>query len=506
MRSYLGKSMALRPERLRLERGEPRASRVMVATGMGSVPSVKMDIPIGYLYGNKFRGPLTPLVEKIRQEIYTEPYQNIDFSRHRNNVHPCDVFYPRHPVGKLLNEVALVCENFVPSLFRRKALDSTYKLVVYEDENTQYQSIAPVSKMLNMVCRFAAEGPDSDAFKQHLAKIDDFLWMSEEGLMMTGTNGSQLWDLAFISQAVVESGLAEVEANKESCSRALDWLDKAQIRNDPKWFKEAYRHRSKGAWPFSTPEQGYMVSDCAGEGLKAVLALQSLKALAHRYLSQKVDDRRLEDCVDLLLTMQNTDGGFASYELVRGSNWLEWLSNSEVFDTPSRKPSSICMAPKRLMGLGMVPGQGICFTYATMFALEALGLAGETYSNSASVRKACAFLVSHQMMDGGWGETYLSCVKDEYSQHETSQVVQTSWAILGLIYAQYPDKQVIRRACQLIMHRQQPDGSWLQEDAEGIFNKNCVIDYPNYKFSFPIWALGKASEYLASCEALGKER
>lgn len=29
--------------------------------------------------------------------------------------------------------------------------------------------------------------------------------------------------------------------------------------------------------------------------------------------------------------MQNPSGGFASYELVRGSNKLEWLNNSEVF-------------------------------------------------------------------------------------------------------------------------------------------------------------------------------
>jgi lanosterol synthase len=83
--------------------------------------------------------------------------------------------------------------------------------------------------------------------------------MSDEGMMMTGTNGSQLWDIAFLSQAIVESGLAEEEGNRESCVKALEWLDKAQIREDPKWYKEAYRHRSKGAWPFSTPEQSYTV-------------------------------------------------------------------------------------------------------------------------------------------------------------------------------------------------------------------------------------------------------
>lgn len=41
-----------------------------------------------------------------------------------------------------------------------------------------------------------------------------------------------------------------------------------------------------------------------------------------------------------------------------------------------------------------------------MFALESLALAGETYENSESVRKACQFLLGKQMADGGWGESY----------------------------------------------------------------------------------------------------
>ncbi|KAJ9110722.1 hypothetical protein QFC20_002763 [Naganishia adeliensis] len=442
------------------------------------------DIPLGYLYGSKFKGPLTPLVEQIRQEIYTTPYASIDFSLHRNNIHPVDMYCPHHPVLDVLNTVLATYEHCAFPPLRRRGIEAAYKLVTYEDENTGYQTVGPVSKMLNLVCRYAAEGPESTAFQSHLAKIDDFLWMSDEGMMMTGTNGSQLWDIAFISQAIVESGLAEEEGNRESCVKALEWLDKAQIRQDPKWYKEAYRHRSKGAWPFSTPEQSYT----------------------------------------------NPDGGFASYELVRGNKKLEWLNTAEVFGDimieytyPECTTSSISALlqfssqfpnyrtkdiERTLQGAiryvhnmqkedGSWHGSwGICFTYAAMFALESLSLAGEVYDNSPSVRKACEFLVKHQMDDGGWGETYMSCVTNVYSQHEMSQVVQTSWTILALMYARYPDKQVIRRGCDLIMSRQQPNGSWLQEDVEGIFNKNCGIDYPNFKFSFTIWALGKASHYL----------
>jgi lanosterol synthase len=74
--------------------------------------------------------------------------------------------------------------------------------------------------------------------------------------------------------------------------------------------------------------------------------------------------------------------------------------------------------------------------------------------------------------------TKQSCVTGEYAQHEQSQVVQTAWAILALVYGQYEDKEVIRRATKLIMGRQKRDGRWEQEDTEGIFNKNCAIDYP----------------------------
>lgn len=49
-----------------------------------------------------------------------------------------------------------------------------------------------------------------------------------------------------------------------------------------------------------------------------------------------ISDERLKDAVDILLGMQNPDGGFASYELIRGPQWLEWLNPAEVFGTFSK--------------------------------------------------------------------------------------------------------------------------------------------------------------------------
>jgi len=68
--------------------------------------------------------------------------------------------------------------------------------------------------------------------------------------------------------------------------------------------------------------------------------------------------------------------------------------------------------------------------------------------------------------------------------------VQTAWACIGLMKAQYPDRVPIERGLKLIMSRQQVNGEWKQEAIEGVFNKSCMITYPNYKFTFTTKALG----------------
>jgi lanosterol synthase len=114
------------------------------------------------------------------------------------------------------------------------------------------------------------------------------------------------------------------------------------------------------------------------------------------------------------------------------------------------------------------------------------------------VKNACDFLVSKKMEDGGWGETYQSCELGTWTNHEKSQVVQTAWAVLALMAAKYPNESVIKAGVSLISSRQLSNGEWKQEGIEGVFNKNCMISYPNYKFIFCIWALNKFSTMIDS--------
>ncbi|KAI0794385.1 lanosterol synthase [Fomes fomentarius] len=483
-------------------------------------------IPMGYLYGVRFKMEETDLVLALREELYTQNYYSIDWPAQRSYVHAIDLYTPHSHILEGLYKILGVYESCALPPLRRAAIKRSYELVVLEDENTDCQDLGPVNKMMNQIVRMHAEGRDSAAYKKHYERRHDFMWMGAEGMMMCGTNGSQLWDIVFTAQALIETGLGQEEEFRDSVGRILEWLDKCQIRENPKHHASAYRHATKGAWPFSTKTQGYTVSDCTGEGLKAVLYLQEHVKDAPKLISE----RRLCDAVDILLSLQNTDGGFASYELIRAPQWMEYLNPAEVFGnimTEFNYPEcttsvitalsifrkyypkyrardiqrTITQAVDYLHKIQRPEGTwfgswGICFTYATQFALESLSLVGETYENSKHARKACDFLISKQRADGGWGESYKSCEVAAWVEHEQTQVVQTCWAAMALMYARYPHPEPIERAVKFVMSRQRPDGSWPQEAIEGVFNKNVAISYPNFKFEFTIWMLGRAHQYL----------
>lgn len=231
---------------------------------------------MSYLYGVRFKCPENALILALRQELYTEKYEDIDWPAQRNNVAHAEVYTPHSTLMNAVYSIFSVYESCSIPPIRQMALRRVYDLVVMEDENTGYQTLGPVSKMINLICRTHVEGIGSDAWKEHSKKRRDFMWMSQEGMMMCGTNGSQLWDISFISQALVESGLANEDFVKPHALRALQWLERAQLTENPKHFNSAYRQASKGAWPFSTKEQSYTVSDCTGEGLKSVIYYQKL--------------------------------------------------------------------------------------------------------------------------------------------------------------------------------------------------------------------------------------
>ncbi|KAI8978140.1 terpenoid cyclases/protein prenyltransferase alpha-alpha toroid [Pilobolus umbonatus] len=479
-------------------------------------------LPMGYVYARRKSAPLTEFTESLREELYTQPYHTIDWNKQRNNVAKVDLYTPHAKIMDLLNEALTYYEPIAAKIpwLRNYALQLTVDQIKMEDENSFYLDIGPVNKVMNQLVCFYHYGKDSYEFKEHVKRNLDFMWMGREGMMMNGTNGSQCWDATFIAQACVEAKLASQSDFRDNMIKTLEFIDITQIRRNPPHWYESYRQITKGAWPFSTRDQGYTVSDCTAEAVKATIALQKTPGLP-----QLIDTQRLRDAVDVLLTMQNKDDGFATYETIRGPHALELLNPAEVFGNIMTEYSYPECTTAVLMGLqafikvdpvyrrdeidrtserclkyikrvqnedgSWYGAWAICYTYAAMFALQSLASVGEYYDTSESSKRGCDFLIAHQEKDGGWGESYKSCELHVYSHNEKSQVVNTAFAVMALMEAKYPHKEPIRRGIELIMKRQQSNGEWLQESIEGVFNKNCMISYPNYKFAFSIWALGK---------------
>ena len=50
---------------------------------------------------------------------------------------------------------------------------------------------------------------------------------------------------------------------------------------------------------------------------------------------------------------------------------------------------------------------------------------------------------------------------------------------------------MIRRGVRVLLDRQLVSGDWAQESISGVFNKNCMISYSNFKNIFPLWAISR---------------
>ncbi|KAG8628126.1 hypothetical protein KVT40_003999 [Elsinoe batatas] len=487
---------------------------------------------MSFVWSRRWVMPETELVRELRQELFTQPHETINFASHRNSISAADNYHPKSWLLNLINFLLVfIWIPFLRTTFlAKRAEDWVWWLIQREDMNTDYADLAPVNAPMNMLACYVREGPNSHSFKMHVARMDDYIWIKDEGMLVNGTNGVQTWDTAFAIQAAMSADLHLDPEFRPVLMKALEYVESQQMLDELPYLQQCYRQAHKGAWGFSTKNQSYTVSDCTAEGVRAVMLLQN----AGNYPAL-VPDERITMAIDILLTMQNEgSGGCSSYEPARAGEWMEMLNAAEVFGKimveydyvecttavvtalslfnkyfPDYRAEEIKHFKQRAVEYirraqrpdgSWYGAWGICFTYAGMFALEALASVGETYENSERVRRGCKFFLDKQMEDGGWGETYKSCEVGVYTQHEQSQVVNTAWTVIAMIEVGFPERAPLERAVRLLMKRQQENGEWLQEGIEGVFNKSCMISYPNYKFIFPIKALGLFAKKFGDIE------
>lgn len=463
-------------------------------------------LPMSYLYGTRFVYPdaeSDPLIAALRLELYASfEYAAIPWANHLSSVATIDDYSPVSGAMRTMQAALGFYEKWgglpgwghaCPSLsFRARGCEFAREYMAAEDECTNYICIGPVNKAMNMLCEWAAtnvaatagrssrsdrRGVWSVAFKKHLLRCDDYLWLAEDGLKMQGYNGSQTWDTTFAMQAMVTALSARasaavvassdekstsdgeedvVRAVIDSLKSAREFVLRTQITGGSKWEREPLRSKwfriiSRGGWPFSTAAHGWPISDCTAEGLKSLIE-------SARVLSEEGDEssesfasmsERINAAVDVLLALHNSgEGGWATYEKTRGWSWFELFNPSEVFGDIMIDYCYVECTSASVTAL------------ARVLALRCDPTSYRAAEMRAAVEQGKAFILSAQREDGSWYGSWGCCF------------TYAAWfAIEGLLASTGPrdrnyveDKAIVvavSRACEfLIAHQNESDGGW----------------------------------------------
>ena len=181
---------------------------------------------------------------------------------------------------------------------------------------------------------------------------------------------------------MLASGLA---ARYSGCLAAAHaYIERSQVQENCPDGARWYRHASKGAFPFSTRDHGWPISDCTAEGLKAALGCaEAGSGLA----GPPIPAQRLCDCVNIILSYQNHGGGWATYENTRSYPALELLNPAETF------------------GDIMIDSSYVECTSASIPALRAFGRRHPTHRTeeiNRAIGDGAHFILRQQRPDGSW--------------------------------------------------------------------------------------------------------
>ena len=245
-------------------------------------------LAMSYLYSEKIVANSSQFIEDLKKELFCEQFDQIDFHKHRNSISSLDCYSPQTNLLKLIHFILNTYESIHLKNYRLKASKYLLELIRGEDEQTDYINIGPVNKFFNMISIYHSEGRQSEAFLKHLTRVQDYLWLSEDGMKIQGYNGSQLWDTTFTIQSVIETGFDHYFSR--CLHLASKYLEMTQILDDVHDYHKYYRHQSRGGWPFSTRDHGWPITDCTAEAIKAILALKE----RNHCKDDLIDEKRIE--------------------------------------------------------------------------------------------------------------------------------------------------------------------------------------------------------------------
>jgi squalene-hopene/tetraprenyl-beta-curcumene cyclase len=322
---------------------------------------------------------------------------------------------------------------------------------------------------------------------------------------------SPVWDSALAMNALVESGLP---GDHPALQKAAEWVLTKEVKETGDW-KVKNPEGKPGGWYFEYSNEFYPDVD---DTFQVLTALSKIRLRDPR--KERAKREAMDRAVAWVLTMQNKDGGWASFDRDCDEQFLTQIpfadhnamidpSTSDITGRGMETLASLGFSPEHPVvqkALAFITREqerdgswfgrwGCNYIYGTWLALHGLSCIGDDMMEPRYQAAGC-WLRANQNEDGGWGESPRSYEDPGTKGQGPSTPSQTAWALMGLM-ATEDQTDGLKRGIEYLINAQREDGSWKDDYWTGTgFPGVFYLRYHLYATYFPLLALGMYKKRL----------